>query len=79
MFESKIRAMNRTTTYNKRAGNYSIPEIQELLSVSRPTVYKMINEGHFQTVRKNGHTMITKGSFDAWLDDDKEEDNGFNI
>ena len=72
MFESKIREVNRKTVYSTRAGKYTIEDIQQILSISRPTVYKMIDQGCFQTVRVGNRTMITKASFDIWLNDKED-------
>ncbi|HEX2920670.1 MAG TPA: helix-turn-helix domain-containing protein [Bacteroidales bacterium] len=37
---------------------YSINEVAEMLSFSRPTIYKIINEGKLKTIRINGQMRI---------------------
>lgn len=37
---------------------YSINEVAEMLSFSRPTIYKIINEGKIKTIRINGQMRI---------------------
>ncbi|NCC01887.1 MAG: DNA-binding protein [Clostridia bacterium] len=72
MFDAKIKKLNRNTIYSTNAGKYTIQDIQRILSISRPTVYKMIDQGCFQTVKVGNRTMITKASFDIWLDDKED-------
>lgn len=47
---------------------YTAQEIQEILNVSRPTVYSLIKKGEFHSVHVGGKHLISKKSFDAWLD-----------
>lgn len=58
-------------TPNKRS--YSVAEIQQILGISRPTVYHLINKSEFQSVRTNGGIRIVKASFDTWLDSTDKE------
>lgn len=48
--------------------SYSAVEIQRILRISHPTVYKLIAQNVFEVVRIRGHIRIIKSSFDAWLD-----------
>lgn len=47
---------------------YTVSEIQEILSISRPTAYELVKKGHFRVIRVGGHIRISKKSFDEWLD-----------
>lgn len=53
-------------TQNKKS--YSVAEIQQILSISRPTAYTLIKKDLFQSVRMGNSIRIIKSSFDAWLD-----------
>jgi excisionase family DNA binding protein len=37
---------------------YSIPETAALLTISRPSVYKLVREGSLPIVRLNGRTIV---------------------
>lgn len=48
---------------------YTAEEIQEILRISRPTLYKLLKERVFSWVRlSGGQYRISKKSFDEWLD-----------
>ncbi len=76
MFEDKISALNaeneNNDTYNpfdypgKRT--YTVDEIQDILSISRPTAYSLVKKGLFHSVRIGGSIRISKKRFDSWLD-----------
>lgn len=71
MFEEKIAALNQKITeeplqFDKRT--YTVEEIQNILNVSKPTVYNLVKEGQFRSVRIGGTIRISKRSFDEWLD-----------
>lgn len=51
-----------------RKGSYSIKEIQQILRISRPTIYKLMEQNLFEVVKVKGSVRIVKSSFDAWLD-----------
>ena len=53
-------------TQNKKS--YSVAEIQQILGISRPTVYALIKKDLFHSVRMGNGIRIIKSSFDAWLD-----------
>ncbi len=54
---------------NKRC--YTVNELQEILQVSRPTVYGILQKRLFSWVQVDGgQYRISKKSFDAWLDGD---------
>lgn len=48
---------------------YSVAEVQQLLGISRPTVYNLIRRKEFKwiTVGKKGY-RISRSSFDEWLE-----------
>lgn len=77
MFEDKIAEMNKNLTPykapptpNKRV--YTCEEIQNILGVSKGTVYNLIKSNSFKSVRVGGQYRISKLSFDKWLDDQYE-------
>ena len=43
-------------------------EIQEILDVSKPTVYALLKRKEFHSIVIGGKHLISKKSFDAWLD-----------
>lgn len=47
---------------------YTVSEIQDILGISRPTVYNIISSGVFSSVRVGRHIRVSKKSFDEWLD-----------
>ena len=48
---------------------YTVEELQIILSVSRPTVYRLIRRNEFHSFQiGNGKWRISKKSFDEWLD-----------
>lgn len=46
---------------------YTAQEIQEILNISRPSVYNLIKKGEFHSVFVGGKHLISKKSFDDWL------------
>ena len=46
---------------------YTVQEVQEILNISRPSVYNLLKKGEFHSVFVAGRHMISKASFDAWL------------
>ena len=50
---------------------YTVKDIQQMLGVSRPTVYNLLKRNEFKWFQlDNGKYRISKKSFDAWLDED---------
>ena len=48
---------------------YTVKDIQEILEISRPTVYNLLKRKEFQWIQlDNGAYRISKKSFDEWLD-----------
>lgn len=68
MFEERIAELNGASQAAPNKKSYSVAEIQQILGISRPTVYNLIKQNVFQSVRLNGSIRIIKSSFDAWLD-----------
>ena len=75
MFEERIAAMNQRTEeamaanavqFDKRT--YTVDEIQDILSISKPSAYNLVKSGLFRYVRIGGSIRISKKSFDEWLD-----------
>ena len=52
---------------------YTVKELQDMLGISRPTVYDLLKENHFRWVIVGRKYLIFKKSFDAWLEG-KDED-----
>lgn len=81
MFDEKIEKMNSNTEEfeilpcsNKRV--YTCKEVQDILGISRTTVYNLINSKVFHSVRIGGQYRISKISFDKWLDN-QSDNNSF--
>ena len=47
---------------------YTVEDLIDILRVSRPSIYNLINEKVFRCVKVGGKYRISKKSFDAWLD-----------
>ena len=77
MFEDKIEKMYENIgtipmiEYEKRG--YTTEEIQDILGVSRTTIYQLIKSKVFHSVRVGGQYRISKRSFDKWLEESDEE------
>ena len=52
---------------------YTIGDIQEILGICRKTAYNLIRENRFRSILVGGKYMISKRSFDAWLDGELKE------
>lgn len=59
---------------NERKGDglpqrtYRVCEIAKILGISNASAYRLIKEGHFNTVRIGTSIRISRQSFDDWLD-----------
>ena len=60
MLESEQGAFDKRT--------YTVDEIQDILSISKPSAYNLVKQGLFRSVRIGGSIRISKKSFDEWLD-----------
>lgn len=48
---------------------YTVKDLQEILEISRPTVYNLLKKKEFRWIRLGGGKYrISKKSFDDWLD-----------
>ena len=48
---------------------YTVQELQEILGVSRPTIYNLLKKKEFRWIQLDGGKYrIYKKSFDDWLD-----------
>ena len=53
---------------------YTVRDIQKILCISRPTAYDLIKRNEFRTIFVGGRHLISKRSFDAWLDGEATEE-----
>lgn len=58
------------TTQEKRC--YTVKELQEILEISRPTVYELLKRHEFRWIQVGKNYRISKKSFDEWLDQKME-------
>ena len=47
---------------------YTVKELQEILGISRPTVYELLKRNEFRWIQVGTKSRISKKSFDEWLD-----------
>ena len=47
-------------------------EVQEMLGISRPTVYELLKKNEFRWIQIGNKYRISKKSFDEWLDQKSE-------
>ena len=60
------RTENNIDVPQKRT--YKVDEIAAMLNIGRSSVYNLVKEGHFNTVRIGNTIRVSKRSFDEWLD-----------
>ena len=53
---------------------YTVKDLQEILGVSRPSVYDLLKKNEFRWILGGGKYRISKKSFDAWLDENEESE-----
>ena len=51
---------------------YTVKELQEILACSRPSVYELLKSNVFRSFIVGGKHIISKSSFDEWLDGDSQ-------
>ena len=51
---------------------YTVKELQEILGISRPTVYELLKKKEFRWIQIGTKSRISKKSFDEWLDQKRE-------
>ena len=78
MFEERIEQLNEVVAspvcadvpamsgQGKRT--YTVEDIQNILGISRPTAYKLVNSGQFHIVKIGQQIRVPVKVFDAWLD-----------
>lgn len=47
---------------------YTVKELQEILDVSKPTIYELLKKNEFRWILLGSKYRISKASFDEWLD-----------
>ena len=52
---------------------YTVKDLQDILGVSRPSVYDLLKKNEFRWILVGGKYRISKKSFDAWLDYEAED------
>ena len=52
---------------------YTVKDLQDILGVSRPSVYDLLKKNEFRWILVGGKYRISKKSFDIWLDDESED------
>lgn len=62
---------NIVSTQEKRC--YTVKELQEILGISRPTVYELLKKNEFRWIRIGTKYRISKKSFNEWLDQKTEK------
>ena len=58
------------STEEKRC--YTVKDLQEILEISRPTVYELLKRHEFRWIQVGKNYRISKKSFDEWLDQKME-------
>lgn len=48
---------------------YTVKELQEILGISRPTVYELLKMEVFSWIKIGTTYRISKNSFDKWFDE----------
>ena len=47
---------------------YTVDEICQILRISKPTAYALVNSGVFSSIKFKNTIRISKESFDKWLE-----------
>ena len=47
---------------------YTVNEIQDILGIGRTTAYALVKRGLFHSIRVGQKVLISRKSFDEWLD-----------
>ena len=71
MFQERIAELNRINEQNPvcfEKRTYTVDEIQDILGISRPTVYELLKKNEFRWIQIGTKYRISKKSFDGWLD-----------
>lgn len=46
---------------------YTVSDLENMLKVSRPTIYNLLKEEYFHWVKIGNKVFISKDSFDRWF------------
>lgn len=52
---------------NNRPTCYTVKDIQQILSVSRPVVYDLLRKEYFRVLKIGEKYIVPRETFDAWL------------
>jgi excisionase family DNA binding protein len=55
---------------------YTVPEVAQLLSLSRGTAYALVRDGTIPALRLGGRWIVPRARFHAWLNSLDDEKNG---
>ena len=66
LVQHTVKEREESSMAEKRC--YSVQELQQILGVSRPSVYELLKQNLFSWVMVGGKYRISKQSFDDWLD-----------
>ena len=66
----RIMGMTAENIAEKRC--YTVKEVQEMLGISRPTVYELLKKNEFRWIQIGNKYRISTKSFDEWLDQKSE-------
>lgn len=61
--------MDGITNNTSEKRYYTVKELQEILGISRPTVYELLKMEVFSWVKIGTTYRISKNSFDKWFDE----------
>jgi excisionase family DNA binding protein len=57
-----------TSPAGQEKRTYSVPEIAEILQISKSKAYALCKQSLFKSVKIGKYVRVSKTSFDAWLD-----------
>jgi excisionase family DNA binding protein len=55
---------------------YTVPEVAQLLSLSRGTAYALVRDGTIPALRLGGRWVVPRARFHSWLDSLDDDKNG---
>lgn len=64
--EAETESAETSVAEGKRC--YTVKEVQDMLGISRPTVYELLRKNEFRWLQIGNKYRISKRSFDTWLD-----------
>ena len=66
---TEVTNPSNTDLSNEEKRTYSVPEIAEILQISKSKAYELCKTSAFKTVNIGKAVRVSKKSFDSWLDD----------